>query len=457
MNFKKLLSLFMAVLMTFSMLVPLTLSASAATGGVQDKLNEVMKEFPPVTKQGDPKTVYFTVSGKPSTSYSSDDCFYPDVARAHGYNWSNMWSAYSCCGFVHFVFRYIFGSEFTWTNDVNATTFTLDKTKDTQGRIADLDKFFKSCKVGDAIFFKRPSTHYAIFVSYDPQSQRVLTYDCSWDYECAVKTLNRSLSGMKDYESITRYHAKNYDKIDSQYAGTPTWTYNIISESEKTIEIAGYSGDVKTLTIPSQVDGYKVIGIADSAFENTSLESVKLPETLEYIGRNAFYSTPLYRNSLTENAVYISNCLIFINSDQEEYIVDRDTVLIADGAFDSSGIKIVALSDLIKNISDSVFNSSIEEIKGYKGTAAEAYANEHGLKFVALDSSADSPYSLKLGDINGDGKLSIADAKFVLQSIAGSKKLDKEQTKAADLNKDGKISIVDAKYILQVVAGTRTL
>lgn len=457
MNVKKVISAFMAALMIAFMLVPFSVSPYAATGGVQAKLNEVMKEFPPVTKQGDPKTVYFTVSGKPSTSYSSDDCFYPDVARAHGYNWSNMWSAYSCCGFVHFVFRYIFGVEFTWTSDVSATTLTVDKNKNEQGRIADLDKFFKSCKVGDAIFFKRPSTHYTIFVSYDPQTQRVLTYDCSWDYECAVKTLNRSLSGMKDYDSLTRYHAKNYDKIDSQYAAAPTFKYNVVSQKDKTIEITGYSANVKSLSIPAKIDGYTVVGIAESAFKNTALEKVSFPNTLKHIGKNAFTGTPIYNNSLSDNAVYINNCLVFVNSGAKEYVVNRDTVLIADGAFETSSVKTVVISALSVNISDTAFNSSLEAVKGYKGSAAETYAYKNGLKFISLDGSDNNPYALALGDINGDSKHSIVDAKLVLKAIAGTQKLDKEQTVAADLNKDGKVTLVDAKWILQSVAGLRTI
>lgn len=57
-----------------------------------------------------------------------------------------------------------------------------------------------------------------------------------------------------------------------------------------------------------------------------------------------------------------------------------------------------------------------------------------------------------LGDVNCDGKVSIADARLVLKTVAGLTMLTEPQKKAADLNNDGKISIVDARLILRTVA-----
>ncbi len=62
-------------------------------------------------------------------------------------------------------------------------------------------------------------------------------------------------------------------------------------------------------------------------------------------------------------------------------------------------------------------------------------------------------FAAKLGDVNGDGKVTASDARLVLQAAAGSKTLTAEQQKKADCNKDGKVSAVDARKILQMVAG----
>ena len=61
-------------------------------------------------------------------------------------------------------------------------------------------------------------------------------------------------------------------------------------------------------------------------------------------------------------------------------------------------------------------------------------------------------FAAKLGDTNGDGKVTAADALLVLQASAGLRTLDSAQKARADYNKDGKVSAVDARKILQVVA-----
>lgn len=68
------------------------------------------------------------------------------------------------------------------------------------------------------------------------------------------------------------------------------------------------------------------------------------------------------------------------------------------------------------------------------------------------DGTAQKPY-----DVNNDGRITVADAKWVLQGIAGLRKLTPAQLAAADVNGDGRITIADAKWILQVIAGIRKL
>ena len=53
--------------------------------------------------------------------------------------------------------------------------------------------------------------------------------------------------------------------------------------------VIGYEGNLSSYAVEGVVDGYIVVEIAESAFENnTNLESIDLPDTIEVIGRRAF-------------------------------------------------------------------------------------------------------------------------------------------------------------------------
>lgn len=70
--------------------------------------------------------------------------------------------------------------------------------------------------------------------------------------------------------------------------------------------------------------------------------------------------------------------------------------------------------------------------------------------------SIEPDYSgVKIADVNTDGRITIADAKLVLQFIVNERPLDKKQQFAADINGDKIVSISDAKRILQIITGLR--
>ena len=62
------------------------------------------------------------------------------------------------------------------------------------------------------------------------------------------------------------------------------------------------------------------------------------------------------------------------------------------------------------------------------------------------------PETVKIGDVNGDGKVTIDDATLVQKAIAELIELDGTQKKAADTNSDGKITIDDATMIQKYIA-----
>ena len=57
------------------------------------------------------------------------------------------------------------------------------------------------------------------------------------------------------------------------------------------------------------------------------------------------------------------------------------------------------------------------------------------------------------GDVNGDGKITTADAREALRAAVGLEELTDEQKKKADLDGDGSISTADAREILRKATG----
>lgn len=62
--------------------------------------------------------------------------------------------------------------------------------------------------------------------------------------------------------------------------------------------------DVDSLVIPSKIDGYPVTMILEETFKDKKLESVTLPDTLEYIGEKAFWNCSLTKVTLPKNLQY---------------------------------------------------------------------------------------------------------------------------------------------------------
>ena len=65
--------------------------------------------------------------------------------------------------------------------------------------------------------------------------------------------------------------------------------YKVLSETDKTCEITGYTGWATALAIPSELDGYTVTSIGECAFYYcTSLTSITIPDSVTSIGELAF-------------------------------------------------------------------------------------------------------------------------------------------------------------------------
>ena len=97
-------------------------------------------------------------------------------------------------------------------------------------------------------------------------------------------------------------------------------------------------------------------------------------------------------------------------------------------------------------------------IKGYRGTAAEAYANENGFEFIALGED------IITGDADGNSTVNVNDVTHLQFHISGKKNPDgspfiNTENKAifdsVDMNKDGKLDVQDVTALQIYIAGNK--
>lgn len=63
--------------------------------------------------------------------------------------------------------------------------------------------------------------------------------------------------------------------------------------------------------------------------------------------------------------------------------------------------------------------------------------------------------SAVMGDVDGDGKITIADTTYVIRYVVGLTTLSAKQREVADMNNDGKVNIIDATEIQKIVVGLK--
>ena len=222
----------------------------------------------------------------------------------------------------------------------------------------------------------------------------------------------------------------SYLYIDEYLVGFRQDDNNItqVNIKDGTVLLADYlfSGDgiIKNVNFP---DTLKYIG--DSAFRSCSaLESISIPDSVEYLGYDAFFGCDSLKDLKLSNSIERIESYTFGYCDSLESVVIPDSVVyLGYGAFENNDVlREVILSENLEYIDSDCFKNcpnlgsiripkNVTEIysnafgfydkydetddwwyvekvdgftiRGYKGTAAEEYANKNGFTFVNLDSS----------------------------------------------------------------------
>ncbi len=174
----------------------------------------------------------------------------------------------------------------------------------------------------------------------------------------------------KDNETIVGDQNADEENLSADEMIYNNLTYGINNENGL-FEITGFvrTGiDQVDIEIPAEIDGRKVVGIADDAFKSDAayIKSIKLPETIKYIGAHAFYGCQ-YITSITlpSSVTSIGNGAFENCIGLETIVLSENLVTISNGAFKNCTVlKNVTITANITTIGDSAFQNckALEEI-----------------------------------------------------------------------------------------------
>ena len=289
-----------------------------------------------------------------------------------------------------------------------------------------------------------------------------------------------------------------------------------INASTKTATIVKCSSSTAELTIPNNIEGYKVVAIdadafagnstlevinfsdnmiavGDYAFENcTSLKEVIIPSTITNFGINVFSGcTSLETATVNMNIDRLPqgifyNCsslkTVNLNSSITEYgnsafygcssltyapSINNITEL-GQRTFQDSALTEVFIPNTIFEIPRNTFANCSELTTVFipdsvTTISTSAFKNSEKVNIYCYENSAAHSYAkqnainftlLSFADVNMDAKANIKDATSIQKYACGLLHLDNLSLAIADVNEDGKVNVTDATTIQKYLIGT---
>jgi len=118
-------------------------------------------------------------------------------------------------------------------------------------------------------------------------------------------------------------------KIEVEYLKNGDFQYE---EQGNMVQISGYTGSSKSVSIPGTIGGKPVVSIGYDAFYGKSLTSVTIPNSVQYIGMYAFMNNNLERVDIPSSVIYI-NDNAFNNNNLKRVDIPSSVIIIGDYAF----------------------------------------------------------------------------------------------------------------------------
>ena len=330
-----------------------------------------------------------------------------------------------------------------------------------------------------------------------------VTGDCTWEYDSDTATLTISGSG-----STADYDMWNHQSPWQKYSS---------SQLKRVVIEEGVTGlgeflfyNCKNFTEVSFPDTLQSIG--KHAFQYSYIGEAILPDSLTEMAPSAFSGCIyLERARISENLselsdyvfddCYMLKSIVIPDSVRsiggwafagckalEDVKIGQNVVTVYQRAFrNCDSLKSVVIPKSVRSIGTEAFGYGYHYgvilfsdfvIYGYESTAAQRYAENNGIPFIPItqeptEAPTETPTEVPtqapateqgtlIGDVDGDGVISVMDATRIQKFIAKLVNIDgtkydgtqptEEQKKTADTDGDGVISVLDATRIQKYLA-----
>jgi len=190
-----------------------------------------------------------------------------------------------------------------------------------------------------------------------------------------------------DY-GLAGYYLDVKNQVDSG-----DWTYALTSDGKASV--ISYKGSETSIAL-SEIDGYEVVSIGGEAFkDNSTLQSIVLPETLRSIGRGAFENTTALQSIILPESLEVIDSNAFRGSSVRTVTVPDGSALRLIGRYafaNTHALVGFAVPDGVRMISDYTFyNSAITDIDFSKTSTVETIGRyafaKSGLQSIVLPDS----------------------------------------------------------------------
>lgn len=240
--------------------------------------------------------------------------------------------------------------------------------------------------------------------------------------------------------------AVSSEKSSVILADDGVWKYSVTGESNA--EITGYLGTEKIVSIPDKIDEYTVTSIGSAAFYNSDIVKITLSSSIDSIGWWAFYGCKNLSFVELNDGLNTIEYGAFMNCRKLKNIALPYTVFsVGEDAFGVS-------CSTIKNINDHYSKKTVSKqtysydknftVKGYEGTFAEKYAQNHNLSFESIS-------DILFCDADSNGTVDYNDIILLKKYTDGKQKLSESQIRNCDVDGDTLVTPSDISLILKYV------